>query len=65
VPGVLTPLQSYPELRVVAPAVVKGLYRARHERASVVVTVMFEAVGEKRLAVDFVLTHRLLKALEP
>jgi hypothetical protein len=29
------------------------------------VTVMFEAVGEKRLAVDFVLTHGRLKALEP
>lgn len=29
------------------------------------VTVMFEAVGEKRLAVDFVMTHGLLKALEP
>jgi ATP-dependent DNA helicase RecQ len=29
------------------------------------VTVMFEAVGEKRLAVDFVVTHGLLKALDP
>jgi hypothetical protein len=27
--------------------------------------VMFETVGEKRLAVDFVVTHRLLTVLDP